>query len=233
MKTLIFVLAATSVLAQASAGEWLFRSAPGGTSLLELYSSEGCSSCPSADRYLASLLDQPELLWKDFVPVAFHVDYWDYLGWPDVLASHEYSDRQQSYGRLVTPELLLNGRPLRVLRKPASDTGTLTLRSQGPLRHSVAFSPTGKGGDGLIAHVALLGFGVSSEVKRGENRGATLHHEFVVLGHAAAPLSSGLAELTLKQNPAVAVKSLGVAAWISRGNDPTPIQAAGGFLSER
>ena len=95
----------------ASAAESVFCSAPGGTSLLELYSSEGCSSCPPADSWLSSLRGSPGL-WTDFVPVAFQVDYWDYLGWRDVLASPEYTARQKSYGRLVTPQVLLNGRSL-------------------------------------------------------------------------------------------------------------------------
>ena len=66
--------------------------------LLELYTSEGCSSCPPADRWVSSLKDDPRV-WKDLVPVAFHVDYWDYIGWRDQFASAAFSRRQQEYAR--------------------------------------------------------------------------------------------------------------------------------------
>ena len=65
-------------------------------SLIELYTSEGCSSCPPAERWLSKLADD-ESLWSHFVPLAFHVDYWDYIGWKDPYASKEYSQRQRRY----------------------------------------------------------------------------------------------------------------------------------------
>src|ERR1700712_4295101 len=64
--------------------------------LLELYSSEGCSSCPPAESWLGELRTAPGL-WRDFVPVAFHVNYWDRLGWRDRFASKEYTARQYAY----------------------------------------------------------------------------------------------------------------------------------------
>ncbi|MBI5246242.1 MAG: DUF1223 domain-containing protein [Elusimicrobia bacterium] len=216
-----------------SAAESVFRSAPGGTSLLELYSSEGCSSCPPADAWVGSLRREPGL-WRDFVPVAFQVDYWDYLGWRDILATPENSARQQSYGRLVTPQLLLNGRSFggigAAIRKPKSDAGTLEIRSDGIASQRVVFKPSGADAGGLVAHAALLGFGVASTVTRGENSGSVLRHEFVVLDHAARPLDDGRAAFSLRPNPAVRAGRLGVAAWVSRGDDPTPLQAAGGYL---
>ena len=219
----------------ASATESVFRSAPGGTSLLELYSSEGCSSCPPADAWVGALRGEPGL-WKDFVPVAFQVDYWDYLGWRDVLASPDHTARQQSYGRLVTPQLLLNGRSFggfgTTPRKPKSDAGTLEIRSEGIANHRVRFKSSGTDSGGLVAHVALLGFGVASNVTRGENGGSVLRHEFVVLDHAQRPLDDGQAAVSLRPNPAVRTSRLGVAAWVSRGDDPTPLQAAGGYLGK-
>ncbi len=230
------VLAAVVALnLPASAAETVFRSAPGGTSLLELYSSEGCSSCPPADSWVGSLRSSPGL-WTDFVPVAFQVDYWDYLGWRDVLASPDYTARQQSYGRLVTPQLLLNGRSFGGFgtspRKPKSDAGTLEIRSQGAGSHRVRFKSNGADAGGLVAHVALLGFGVASNVTRGENSGSVLRHEFGVLAHAPRPLDDGQAALSLRANPAVRAGRLGVAAWVARGDDPTPLQAAGGYLGK-
>ena len=74
----------------------VFESSEKPTALVELYTSEGCSSCPPADRWLSSLKDD-EGLWKEFVPLAFHVDYWDYIGWEDRFADKQYSQRQRRY----------------------------------------------------------------------------------------------------------------------------------------
>ncbi|MDQ3115241.1 MAG: DUF1223 domain-containing protein [Verrucomicrobiota bacterium] len=66
------------------------------THLLELFTSEGCSSCPPAEAWLSKLKDDPGL-WRDFVPLAFHVDYWDRLGWRDPFASKVWTSRQYEY----------------------------------------------------------------------------------------------------------------------------------------
>ncbi|MCB1738986.1 MAG: DUF1223 domain-containing protein, partial [Gammaproteobacteria bacterium] len=90
------------------------NSGPRQVALLELFTSEGCSSCPPADRWLSGLIDDPRL-WRELVPVAFHVDYWDYLGWPDRFASREFSRRQRDHARsgglsqVYTPGVVLNG----------------------------------------------------------------------------------------------------------------------------
>src|SRR6266704_4718971 len=73
-----------------------FQSSGKQTALIELYTSEGCSSCPPAETWLSRLKESPGL-WKDFVPLAFHVDYWDYLGWRAPWASKSFSDRQRAY----------------------------------------------------------------------------------------------------------------------------------------
>src|SRR5258708_40149645 len=95
-----------------------FQSSETQTALLELYTSEGCSSCPPAETWLSRLKESPGL-WKDFVPVAFHVDYWDRLGWRDPFADRGFSDRQSAYAELwhsenvYTPEFVLNGKDWR------------------------------------------------------------------------------------------------------------------------
>ena len=73
----------------------IFKSSERRTALLELYTSEGCSSCPPAETWLSRLTDSPGL-WKDFVPIGFHVDYWDHLGWRDKWGSKAFSERQQT-----------------------------------------------------------------------------------------------------------------------------------------
>src|SRR5260370_2199922 len=73
-----------------------FESGDMQTTLIELFTSEGCSSCPPADAWISQLKDSPDL-WKRVVPVAFHVDYWDNLGWRDRFAKPEFTARQRRY----------------------------------------------------------------------------------------------------------------------------------------
>jgi Protein of unknown function (DUF1223) len=92
-----------------------FQSSQRQVSLLELYTSEGCSSCPPAEAWLSKLKNS-QGLWDEFVPVAFHVDYWDNLGWKDRFSDEQYTERQKSYAQLwsasdiYTPEFVLNGK---------------------------------------------------------------------------------------------------------------------------
>ena len=87
MKPVILMLA-FGIPLMAQAGDKTFESGPQRTHLLELFTSEGCSSCPPAEAWLSKLKADPRL-WKDFVPLAFHVDYWDHLGWRDPFAAKE------------------------------------------------------------------------------------------------------------------------------------------------
>jgi hypothetical protein len=88
------------------------------TSLIELFTSEGCSSCPPAEKWISNLKSNPDL-WKKIVPVAFHVDYWDHLGWRDRFSKQEFTERQRRYAAtwggdsIYTPGYVLNGREWR------------------------------------------------------------------------------------------------------------------------
>src|SRR5437762_7982575 len=91
-----------------------FESAPQRTHLIELFTSQGCSSCPPAEAWLSNLKNEPRL-WQDFVPLAFHVDYWDHLGWRDLFASKLWTERQADYSArwkaetVYTPAFVLDG----------------------------------------------------------------------------------------------------------------------------
>src|SRR4029077_19077011 len=99
----------------AQAGDRLFESGQKKTHLIELFTSQGCSSCPPAEAWLSKLKAEPGL-WKDFVPLAFHVDYWDRLGWRDSYAAKEWTARQYQYSAnwksasVYTPGFVLDGR---------------------------------------------------------------------------------------------------------------------------
>src|SRR5499427_2173097 len=95
-----------------------FESGETQSSLIELFTSEGCSSCPPAEKWLSALKSSQEL-WKQTVPVAFHVDYWDHLGWRDRFAKPEFTSRQQRYATawggdsVYTPSFVVNGKEWR------------------------------------------------------------------------------------------------------------------------
>src|SRR5437762_13623520 len=95
-----------------------FESGKTQASLIELFTSEGCSSCPPAEKWLSALKLNPDL-WKRTVPVAFHVDYWDRLGWRDRFAKPEFTSRQQRYAAawggdsVYTPGFVVNGKEWR------------------------------------------------------------------------------------------------------------------------
>src|SRR5436309_15974793 len=89
---LIALLGAAALTSQAA--DRVFESGPQKVRLIELFTSEGCSSCPPAEAWLSKLKSDPRL-WKDFVPLAFHVDYWDHLGWRDPFASKEWTRSEE------------------------------------------------------------------------------------------------------------------------------------------
>jgi len=218
--------------------------------LIELYTSEGCSSCPPADRWLSSLVDD-QGLWSEFVPAAFHVDYWDYIGWKDRFANKQYSQRQRRYARefgestVYTPGVRKAGeewRSWRLFGKPANKNaiavGNLDLVVSEDGKFTANFNDLKKNrSQNLQLTVALLGLDLSSEVSRGENRGKKLSHDFVVLGittlagqTSEQPNSAfkWAGELPDKSNDA---KKYAVAAWVTEGGSQVPIQVTGGELA--
>lgn len=176
-----------------------------GPVLLELFTSQGCSSCPPADRLLTRLAGDPKLAGQ-VIPLSFHVDYWDYIGWQDPFASPRWSERQREYGRafrsnrIYTPQLVVNGRTEcvgsqeKVVRQQiaaalaAAPAGRVTLETDPPgadgrLRVRVGatiaeMKPTA--GAGLDLWVAVWETGLETPVGAGENASRTLHNDYVV-----------------------------------------------------
>jgi len=215
-------------------------------SLMELYTSEGCDSCPPAEGWLAGLTED-ERLWTQLVPVAFHVDYWDELGWKDPYDSHAYTLRQQRISAhagsrtIYTPEFVLDGgewrnwfnhRPLDISDSPKA--GTLSLSAPGNRQVQVNFVPASPAAGDLEVTVVLLAFGVETRPDTGENKGATLHHDFLVVSSTQGVLRQGkdryAGSVTLPMPVAVQAGRYALAAWVSKPWDPTPLQAAGGWL---
>ncbi len=162
------------------------------TPVVELYTSEGCSSCPPADRWLSTLKADPSV-----VALAFHVDYWDRLGWKDRFSSASFTERQATEQATdgarfsYTPQVVVDGRDSRewpsssaLADQRATATVALALARQGD--HVTATVVAGaKAPKRLAAYWAVTEQGHVSNVKAGENQGSTLHHDFVVRDYRA------------------------------------------------
>jgi hypothetical protein len=217
-------------------GKLNFNSGTHQVTLLELYTSQGCSSCPPAERWLNEYVEDEDL-WSGIVPLAFHVDYWDYIGWKDKYAHHENGERQRNYARIgkarsvYTPGMFVNGREWRgwILRinPRASDKvpGNLSVMVED---NRIAATFEAENGSYEL-HVALLGFDIETKVERGENRNSTLRQEFVVLEHESYPSINGHWYIPLPREELTADR-YGIAVWVSIPGNPVPIQATGGWL---
>jgi hypothetical protein len=199
----ISALCALSLSPQAALAASCGARSPAHTvALVELYTSEGCSSCPPADRWLGSLLSRYSP--NQVLPLALHVDYWDYIGWQDPYAQAQFAERQRWLGRLsqsssiYTPGVFAGMRELRdwrnaaslerrildINRRPARAGIALELRRTGPRRVEVearfSLEKSAVAARHLQAVLVLFEDGLVSDVPRGENRGSALHHDRVV-----------------------------------------------------
>jgi hypothetical protein len=235
--TLLLVSVFGAVTAQG--GDVVFESKPARTHLLELFTSEGCSSCPPAEAWLSNLKNEPRL-WQDFVPVAFHVDYWDHLGWRDPFASKMWTERQADYsarwksGNVYTPAFVLDGVAWHNTALPPTATetpGVLKITINGE-RVMAAFKPATNAGRRYEIHLARLGFALGANVTAGENSGRKLVHDFVVLGLTSEGMKSGMTELRFpaESSKQAANSRSAIAAWVTQAGQIEPIQAVGGWL---
>jgi hypothetical protein len=168
-----------------------FNSGVNKVPLLELYSTQSCSSCPAAQEIINSYKSHPEL-YKKFIPIVFHVDYWDYLGWKDPYSKKIFSQRQRSYAsewdssRVYTPMFVLNGKEHRKrdldLITPTQKVGILKVSDKEKVV-TIAFKPINQNIKPAYINIALLGRDIKTKVRSGENGGKTLAHEFLVLKH--------------------------------------------------
>ena len=248
--TIIAIIATCCILAHVAiagaADGLLFQSTQKQATLIELFTAEGCSSCPPAEASLSRLGGDPGL-WKQFVPFAFHVDYWDGRGWKDQFASPAFTERQRAYaaawktGSVYTPAFAVNGREWRgaarsnLLAAAGGIGGVLKVAGAGGNRLTITYSSPSASEAQWDAHVALLGSGIVSKVGGGENAGRELRHDFVVLKYDRIRMTknagSAGAQLSLPQNRQEAGSRSALAVWVTARDEMTPRQATGGWLS--
>lgn len=198
--------------------------------LVELYTSEGCSSCPPAERWLSTLRDKP-----GYAPLEFHVDYWDSADWRDPYSDALYTARQKAAaahalrGRIYTPQVFVDGRAWKNWPKapppqpPDGRDVPLALELDvGDTVHARLQAAAASGGDYRM-YVAVTENGLANAITGGENRGATLAHDHVVRAFAG-PFPLGEADAKLALPPDVRRDHAQVVAFVQDDRNGDVVQ---------
>jgi hypothetical protein len=203
-------------IVSAACGLWLgaalAASAQQGPSpvVVELYTSQGCSSCPPADALLADLARQPGV-----IPLALHVDYWDYIGWKDEFAHPGFTKRQKSYAKaagermIYTPQMIVGGVERVVGHEPEEVSGAIARLAALP--SPVRLTISREGGQIVIraeadppldapAMVQLVGYrdGATVDIAHGENAGLAVEYRNIVTSWERLDDWSGVEPLTMR-----------------------------------
>ncbi len=171
--------------------------------VVELFTSQGCSSCPPADYVLRDLIEEAEKTGKAIYGLSFHVDYWNYLGWKDPYSHSDYSNRQRHYNQQLrsrgsyTPQMIVNGvsefvgsKRALAYQEVANGLGVaakvklqITKLQLEESKNQLEFDYQIIGDcDACKVHIAAVESNLKDAVKRGENHGRTLRHDNVVRG---------------------------------------------------
>jgi hypothetical protein len=241
-KIMYKLLLSITVLAAIAAATIPPSAAGPGFAVVELFTSEGCSSCPPADAVLAKLArEYPENVYV----LGFHVDYWDRLGWKDVYSSADYTRRQSEYSQLFrlnsiyTPQAIVNGRKefvgsneggLRAAIEEglaATPGGQIVLSAKLDGGQHVKVSYTVDDPGKAALQVALVQLRAVSQVLRGENAGKKLEHVNVVRAFQTVSLKSGKGGVVdLKLPDGVLGKECKVVAFLQDKGDGRIIRVA-------
>jgi hypothetical protein len=220
--------------------------------MLEVYTSQGCSSCPPAEAWINTLKSSQNIkhknnrLWKDIIPMNFHVDYWDYLGWKDPFSKKTFSQRQRRYAQLkhantiATPGFIVDGKgwngwfrdqKMPIFKQPSP--GKLIAE----VNHNaidISYQPKQSNNQSLSAHVAILSFNQKTHIPKGENHGKTLKHDFIVTDYYQQSLSESGSRFHTQQLITHAAqfnsKEKAIVVWVALPNDPKPIQVVADWL---
>ncbi len=212
----------------------LFAQQPSGIAVVELFTSEGCSSCPSAENVVMEIAGENNI---NIYILEFHVDYWDRLGWKDPFSNAAYSKRQQTYGRklalanIYTPQIIVNGS----IELVGSDKvrlekniGVELLKSQAPIvaikakraeTNAVSISYKIDGGSGNILNIALIQLQANSDVESGENKGRRLHHIQIVRTFKTIEDPGSTGEISLSIPDGLIPGNSRVIAYLQNKND--------------
>lgn len=224
--------------------------------LLELYTSEGCSSCPPADAYL-SQLESGGISRDKLVPLSLHVDYWNYIGWRDPFSDPVYTKRQREIAlrnrlsSMYTPQMVLNGADYRAWRRSNLSSLVQQLNNQqAGASIKMDWQPLSAGKDTIsvklsaelassqaagssVLHAMLFENNLVSTIDAGENNGRTLKHDYVVrqMQQAAFKGAAQLdTELSFNIDKAYNPSELGVAVFVQDKKSGEVVQAMASAL---
>jgi len=168
--------------------------------VLELFTSQGCSSCPSADKVLSDIGKEAMSAGKRIYPLSFHVDYWNRIGWVDPYSDRTFSNRQRMYSQklynthVYTPQLVLNGQEVLVgsakdkiavaIQKMLKRSSQINIEARNLIIEQdiarIDYLLSGENVEGQILNAVLVESNLATDVRRGENRGRTLKNDYVV-----------------------------------------------------
>ena len=233
-----------------AAEQWTLESDKTQSAFIELYTSDASSDGNSALAWMSALKSRDSgALWKQWVPVAFHVSLWDVPGFKDKFAQKPFDDMLLGYRKkwnvrsVYCPTLVVNGtewagwsRGQEIPPGNSKEVGVLkVMSSQSEGLYAVEFSPAkGLSTQSLVLHAALVGFSLKSKPSDGGNRGHVLSHEFIALNSMERPLkfSYGVLKANVELSPRKGVRGQEYAAvfWVRDEETMQPIQAVGGYL---
>lgn len=247
MKKILFLSVTFALLIAGSAFKYNFQKKASfqPVAVIELFTSQGCSSCPSADQLLAQTINDAKNDGKKIFALSFHVDYWNRLGWADPFSSKEFSQRQSAYASqlnlngVYTPQMVVNGsrqfvgsdehelkealnKSLNTVPVAAFKALSATLQNNTPPQ--VKFSLDGAYA-GCNINFALVSLSETTSIKRGENGGLTLTNENVVRQFISIPaVAEG--EIHFKASPVPAGNNMAIVAYLQQANNLKIIGAA-------
>jgi len=199
-----------------------------GFAVVELFTSEGCSSCPPADNAVAKLLKE----YNNVYVLGYHVDYWDNLGWKDAFSNADYTKRQKNYARtlksgIYTPQVIVNGEAQFVgsdenklhaaINKDLKDNAQQDLSIIATQNdNTIKVSYQTNSSDNL--NIALVQLNAETKVQRGENQGATLHHVNIVRSFQTIALKNNTGKVSLHLPAGLSEKDCEVIAFTQDAN---------------
>lgn len=212
-----------------------------GFALIELYTSEGCSSCPPADKLVAKIA--AEYKDKEVYVLAYHVDYWNNLGWRDVFSNPDYSKRQRNYVKYLkldgvyTPQVIVNGKTefvgsedvkmhdaiRQALSKNATAELALTNLKIGNNKATLQYKITGAPNASLV--LAVIQKHAETQVQAGENSGHMLPHINIVQKMQAISLKSNSGNVAISLPDGFSIKDWGITAFVQSNHDGTILAA--------
>lgn len=204
-----------------------------GFAVIELFTSEGCSSCPAADELVAKILAEKQ---KDVYILSYHVDYWNRLGWTDEFSKAEYSNRQRKYAKFLspesiyTPQIVVNGEDefvgsneskLRsaIEKRSAETTSNLVIQVSKTGTNNIHISYDINSKAFLLLNIALVQPEATTDVKKGENSGHVLHHVNIVRELKTIEVTAAKGNLDMQIPTAMQNHPLELIAFTQQTND--------------